>query len=220
MTFSANLLTVNRPFLIALFALDVLLIAAHTISGALLPKIPPLLNIAFDYSLGEFFNYLKWLGIVVFLVAAFLSRKVTLFLPFALVFLVMFLDDALMLHERGGEFFASSVGLQAFGGLRAQDYGELIVWGGLAALLLPALGVGILRSAPEDRAHAIILFGLIALFAVFGGALDVLHFLVANLPYGIQVFDLMEDGGEMMVASVILAHAATLPRQTGQVTSI
>ncbi|KKM00293.1 hypothetical protein LCGC14_1805880 [marine sediment metagenome] len=78
--------------------------------------------------------------------------------------------------------------------------------------LLPLLAWGALATPVWSRPIGLRLMALVVLYAFFGGLVDMLHGVFAGLPYGIQIADLIEDGGEMIVASLIVAHAVTLPK--------
>jgi hypothetical protein len=72
---------------------------------------PDLFNIGRDWSLGEIFNYLKWLLIIAILFRAYLQDKALLFLMMSLFFCIVLTDDALQLHERGSSFLILRSGL-------------------------------------------------------------------------------------------------------------
>lgn len=202
--------TMDKAVLVALIFVDLILIALHIGAGAYFDKIPTLLNIAFDNSLGEFFNYAKWATIIVLL--WFVSRRTgnPALLACAALFAVMLADDSLQIHERLGEVAVNAEAVGAASWANAQTLGEIAVWAVLAALLLPVMLYGFVKSTRAQWIPALRFLGLICLFVFFGGVIDALHQPVANIPYGPQLADLVEDGGEMIVASMIVAHAVAL----------
>ena len=202
--------TMDKGVLVALVLVDLVLIALHIVAGATMDKIPALLNIAFDFSLGEIFTYGKWAVIVVLLWSVSRRSGNPALMSCAVLFAVMLADDSLQIHERFGEMAVSSETVGGTSWAQAQAIGEILVWGILAVLLLPVVVYGFVKSTREQWRPALQFLGLIALFVLFGGVVDALHQPVANLPFGPQLADLVEDGGEMIVASMIVAHAVAL----------
>lgn len=202
--------TMDKTVLVALVFVDLILIAMHIGAGAYYDKIPALLNIAFDHSLGEIFTYAKWATIIVLL--WFVSRRTgnPALLACAALFAVMLADDSLQIHERLGEVAVNAEAVGEASWANRQTLGEIAVWAVLAALLVPVMLIGFVKSTRAQWIPALRFLGLICLFVLFGGVIDSLHQPVANLPYGPQLADLVEDGGEMIVASLIVAHAVAL----------
>jgi hypothetical protein len=206
--------TMDKTVLVSLVAIDLLLVAVHIIAGATMDKIPVLLNIAFDYSLGEYFGYAKWAVIIAIL--CIVSRRAgnPALLACAGLFTIMLADDSLQIHEKLGEMAVNTDWTSGTSWANGQTIGELAVWAALAGLLLPVVLFGFLKTKRMHWVPAFRFLGLIALFAVFGGLIDALHQPVAGLPFGPQLADLLEDGGEMIVASMIVAHAVALRHAT------
>jgi len=206
--------TMDKAVLVLLVTIDLTLILIHIGTGASFEKIPALLNISLDYSIGEFFNYAKWVTIIGILWVV--SRRVgnPALLACASLFAVMLADDSLQIHERFGELAVSAGQIGDASWATGQTLAEIAVWGALAGLLLPVILFGLWKSTREQWLPAFRFLGLIALFAVFGGLVDALHQPVEQLPFGVQLVDLIEDGGEMIVASIIVAHAVTLWNET------
>lgn len=198
----------HAPTLLLLLATDALLIAAHIVSGLVLPRVPDALNVARDLSLAEWVGYGKWLAAVWLLGIAWSRGRAHVLAAIAILLAVMLADDALQIHERGGALFAPA--LAPVGPLSAQDLGELAVFACFGAILLPLLVAGYLATPAADRATACRLFSALALFVLFGVGVDALHPLFEPLPFGEQVAHIFEDGGEMAVASLIVANAAAL----------
>lgn len=206
--------TLNGPTLVALAILDLVLIALHIVTGAIYDKIPVQLNIALDFSIAEFVGYAKWLVIIVLLWLISRRTRNPALLSCAVLFIVMVADDSLQLHERIGEAAVKANAVGGVGWAQAQTLAELAVWAGMAALLIPIVLLGFVKSSRVQWVPAARFLGLIAMFAVFGVVIDALHKPVADLPFGPQLADLVEDGGEMIVASIIVAHAMWLSNDT------
>ncbi len=170
-------------------------------------EMPHIWRISEDFSASEIFNYLKWLAICGLLAIVFMRTRIVLFAAFSFVFLLVLLDDMLQLHERGGAILVDDLGLSSFLGLRAQDYGELLVWGMLGLCALAALIIGFLNSPAHSRPFGsyflVILCGLVA--TAMG--LDMVNVVVgageASLFNKVMTgfITIAEDGGEMIVGS-------------------
>lgn len=202
--------TMDRRVLVALLTIDLILIALHIAAGAVFDEIPLLLNIAFDNSLGEIVGYAKWTAIIVILWLVSRRDGSPALLACAALFAMMLADDSLQIHERLGQVAANAERISATSWATGQTLGEIAVWIALALLLLPVILFGFAKSTRAQWRPALRFLGLVALFAVFGGLVDALHQPVSNLPFGPQLADLVEDGGEMVVASMIVAHAVAL----------
>jgi hypothetical protein len=123
------------------------------------------------------------------------------YLGFAALFVVVTIDDSAQVHERIGDMLAN-----AFPGRVSQDAGELIAFAGIAVFILPLLAMTTLLSGKPGLRIAICLTGLVAVLAMFGIFVDALHMVLPRIPYLTQVLDLVEDGGEMITGSIIVAY--------------
>lgn len=203
----------NIKILIYLLALDVVLIVFHITTGIFMEKIPSVLNIAQDRSLAEWFGYAKLACASLLLWLAYRASRIPVLLSFTVIFAAMVADDSMELHENLGGWASSAFDLIGVTGQRGQDVGELLVWGAMAIILLPILAFGVVKTLPQDRligfglaiCAAILTFFAIGVDAVHGPACSFL-----SVPYCFQLFDLIEDGGEMITQSFILAHVLTV----------
>lgn len=154
----------------------------------------------------EAFQTLQWLwsiGLVV-LIAVFLRRWAFAALLPLLGFLV--LTDTFELHERFGRQLADAMGLQPMLGLRARDLGELIVFGGAGLVVVPIALVGLWLASRADRRHIVRIFSLLLVVLFCGVVLDAVHILVVDDPGPGDAFGIIEDGGEMLGASLLVAY--------------
>ena len=196
--------------LAVLLSIDAILIGAHVATGLLLPKIPTWLNIAQDRSLPEFTCYAVMLAGAVVMWRAWRRTGLALCVSFAAALLLMMLDDSLQLHESLGAHEARVLGLGDFAGIEADHGGELIAWGILGIVLAVAGLFGLVRTPLNEWRQFYLLTALVGLLGFFAVGIDVLHDPVCAVAAGrghcAQIFDLVEDGGEMVVQSFILAH--------------
>jgi hypothetical protein len=128
----------------------------------------------------------------------------------AAVFFIVFLDDWMMVHERGGRILLRLIGSPAeIAGVRAQDVGELVVWAGLAALPLLAVLFLHLRSDARARQVSLALGVLMAALVFFGVVLDQVHSFFFD---GVASLGATEDGGELLTISAVAALSVGLLR--------
>jgi hypothetical protein len=128
----------------------------------------------------------------------------------AAVWAVVFLDDWMMVHERGARVLLRLVGSPTeIAGVRAQDVGELVVWAGLAALPLLAVLLVHRTSGLEARRISWAMGLLITAMVFFGVVMDQVHSFFFD---GIAPLGALEDGGELVTTSVAAALAIGLVR--------
>ncbi|SKC75800.1 hypothetical protein SAMN04324258_3490 [Krasilnikoviella flava] len=119
----------------------------------------------------------------------------------ALGFVVVLVDDRLMLHERAGAWLARSPAPVA-----GPAIGELVWLAGLALVLGAVLLAAHLRSSPAARAASIVLLLLTVALAGFGVLVDQLHVVVEGRAPHTYLVTAVEEGGELAVLSVIVAY--------------
>lgn len=198
---------VYRRVVVVLVTLDLLFIGLHAaLSGAVmagwLTAVPERLRITQDHSLPEMFNYLKWAVIVGCLVAAFRRTRLPLFASLAAIFLLVLLDDSLTIHEQLGDRLASLTGWD--------QSSELVAFAGLALIALVILIRG-LRDLPHAiRPQAFRFIGVLVALAACSVVIDFVHALVDHYLrlQNDRLAGLVEDGGEMLLASVAAAYSA------------
>ncbi len=193
-----------RSWLGALIALDALFLLAHVLF-----KFGVLggwrWSIEVDRGYGEWYMYAKeLLALGVFLALAGRGRRPQ-FLAWAVILFLVFVDDAFMVHERMGLFMSEHWTLPTIGTLRGRDVGELgffsLLLAGLAGLWLQArVWAGSLGR--RTWWQLTLLFGALAGFAV---VVDVFHQL-SPWRWLRGILALLEDGGELLVMSLILGY--------------
>lgn len=182
-----------------LLTVGLLLIAAH-LATKTLGITEYLLDLGVDRGYGEFFQYVMTLWTVLLLAALGFRRRASVFFAWALAASYLGMDDALSLHERAG--FAFAAWAPHWGGA-AVHVGELLWLGAVGLVLFSAVAVTHLRASRDDRAVSGVLVLLFAVLTFFGVAIDAIHHLLFPDP----IFDVLgttiEDGGEILVMSVI-----------------
>ena len=177
----------------------------------------PLLALTRDRGYPEMYQYIKESWIVVLLFSMLIRTRAAGYSVWALLFLYLLFDDALKIHETFGGYIAVRLEFTPFRGLRAQDFGELAVSAMAAALLLTSLilfyvrGLGAFRQVTR---HLLLLLLALAFFGIF---VDMLH---VTAERGSKVYDLLgavEDGGEMVVMSVVAWYVFLLNVRDGDI---
>lgn len=176
----------------------------------------PLLSIQCDRSYAELFQYLKEIWLVLLLVVTAWRSGMKGYLAWALVFVYMLLDDALMVHEKLGAAVAQSMSMHGVMGLRPQDMGELLVTCSFGLLLLIPLSVCMWRSPPAFYRASLHLMLLVLCIASFGVAVDMVHVMVGKQTILYPILGMLEDGGEMIVMTFVVAYAWLLVTGSGQ----
>jgi len=203
------------PFLLLLVVADCGFIFLHIllITGVL---DSPLLSLGHDRGYSEIFQYIKEFWIIALLLIVLTKTRTTGYGVWALLFLYLLLDDALQLHETFGVYLANRIDLNSIVGLRIQDFGELAISATAAALLLMSLILPYLRGAPAFRQTTKHLLLLILSLAFFGVFVDMLHVMFRS--WNIAAFlEVVEEGGEMLVVSVIVWYVYVLNEVGGLV---
>jgi hypothetical protein len=164
--------------------------------------------LTYDWSYAEIYQYIKevYIAAAFFLLAYF--RKFPGYLVWSGLFFYFFLDDAFQFHETVGGLIANNLNFETMFGLRAQDFGELIIY---ACVGLIFFCFGILSYLRCDDYHKKVwrtLLGLVVLLVFVGVGLDMLHQVIDSSGTSIGIFRIgsligaMEDFGEMIVMSL------------------
>lgn len=193
----------KRNFLLLLLAIDFILMLFH-----IFHNYSPFLNsemfsIAKDQGIAEIFGYLKWILIVVGLIIIRKQENERRYLSWALLFIYLLTDDAFSLHERVGYHIEKLISLTFFG-LNGQNVGELLYF---TCVGIPIIGWLIFNYWKGGALYKQFSRNLIALFCllVFFGVFIDLGRTIFPKNHFYALIDLLEDGGELIVASFILS---------------
>ncbi|WP_432945071.1 hypothetical protein ACQPXM_04570 [Kribbella sp. CA-253562] len=169
-------------------------------------------NISSDHGIAESFGYVQLFWAVLLLVWLGLFGRRRSYLPWALLFGYLLVDDFFGLHEAAGTALVDATGRSpeqlVFAGVRLQDLGELGFALSVGLVLLALLVWGYLRGTARTRATYRRLFGLSLLLAVFGMLVDGLATGVGDS--GLQLLHLLEDGGELLAMTAVLGYVVSL----------
>ena len=198
----------GRPLLSLLLLIDITFIAVHLWLWSR-GQLSTQLNIESDGSIPELFNYLKWAASAVACAYAFSRRREPLYLAWAMLFSYFLLDDANRIHEQLGNRLATAFDLGPALALRGQDFGELAVSLTVGTVLLSVMAVVYWRADNFDDSKRFTQRQLpwLAVLIFCGVVVDLLHVQIGifRLPTLTLIFGVIEDGGEMIAASVLTA---------------
>jgi hypothetical protein len=171
----------------------------HVYTG-LLPD--SLYSLSRDRGYAEFFQYTKELWIAVLFLALAIRQRKPVYLIFSFLFLYFLIDDSFEFHEQTGSLLAETLHLEPLFGLRSVDMGELAVSIFFGGLFFTAIGITYALSAPGERKISTQVILLIVIMAIFGVLLDMLEIMTEH-PGLSELLKILEEGGEMLVMSVI-----------------
>ncbi|WP_448621136.1 hypothetical protein [Geodermatophilus sp. URMC 65] len=177
-----------------------------------------------DGGWSEVWGYCLQATLVLSLLVLAVRTRHAVWAAWALLYAAALADDGMRLHENKGAWLAEMLGKKlwfppdGFLGLRANDLGEVLVWGLLAVVPLGLVVLLHRRSDRWNRRGSIAVAVLVAAYVFFGGVVDQLHVLVLDTPLE-GVMGTVEDGGELVVLSVTVAFVAGLLGRARQVRS-
>lgn len=164
------------------------------------------LHVSIDNGIAEHWQYVKWALLALLLTFMSLRGRSVVYLAWALLFLYLLIDDSQQIHETYGGKIAAALELQPAFGLRAQDFGELAVTAIAAVPLFGFLAVAYLLTSQRDaRTFTHDMIVLVVALAFFGVGVDMLDIAVP-WPSAQTTLNLVEDGGEMIVATFMVAY--------------
>lgn len=220
-----------RRIVATLLLIDVLLLLAPIVAGGLvylglLEAVPQQLKLQPVWSLPSLFIYLKWLLIAACLATAWRKSDEPLLLSLAIIFGLLLIDDSLELHEQLGTATKDWLGYGPAFGLRGDDLGELTIWAILGAVCCAVFALGYRRSSLAGRGIGHVFLLGIAALAACGIVVDMLSIMAHDFGDGTVnratrfLFRCVEDGGELMIASLLLAFALVTLRDHAPTTAV
>lgn len=198
-----------------LLATDVVFIILHLIyeySGILSN---PRFSLELDRGYGELFQYLKEYWIVLLLGFLAVQKRSPLYLAWSLLFSYLLLDDSLEIHEKLGGVISNKLAFSSALNLRAGDFGELVVSASVGLFFLIFIAIAYRFGDRTSRKTSKYLIMMLCALALFGIVVDMIHILVLYTSLD-PLLALVEDGGEMVVMSVIAWFVFLLPERSSQ----
>jgi hypothetical protein len=205
-TLLAALVLVDLGFILV----NAIAIGLHQLG--VIDAVPEMLRITQDRALPEDFNYLKWTIIVLALVWMSVRDHWLPPLLWAVVFAMILADDSFQLHEWLGSTIAALIELPSSTYFYADDLGEMLAFGVMGLIALALTATLFTRHGAPARALSL-RYGLVILaLGGFGVGVDAMHQLASHYAEGTavatlisQIFGMIEEGGEMIVASIAVA---------------
>lgn len=207
----------SGEILLLLLATDLLVILAHLVCRFSSIAKNPYWLIAQDQGFGETFQYFKELWLFYSFISLSKIRFEKSYLSFALLFLYLFVDDSLSVHERLGKLIAGALNFPPLIGLQPKDLGELLVSTIVGIFFVLIISCSYWLGSQRFRHVCKRIAILIGCLAFFGVVVDMLHIMTKQikipfLPLNV-IFELVEDGGEMLVITVLCWYGVSLLRQ-------
>jgi hypothetical protein len=201
--------------LAALVSVDLALIALHLAKPYFELLRPHYFSLEADGGIAESYGYVKEGAVVVAMLLCWKRRRSPTFFVWSVVFAILLIDDSFSLHERVGEWLGIELGLPGWLGLRPQDVGELLFAAVLGCATLALLGAAIARERGAAVAPSITLAVLLGALVLCGVVIDAVHVIAyfsrSSLAW---VLTIVEDGGELLVMSLIAGYAYKLTIRT------
>lgn len=166
-----------------------------------------------DRSYGELFQYIKEFWIMLMFGMLLIKCRRLVYGVGLFLFSYLLLDDSLQLHENIAGFLVRSAGWHLGDkqfGLRYQDYGEILVTGTVGGWFILLLALAYKRGAKGVRRvckHIVVFCFALAFFGVF---VDMLNIVMQAFPVMAASMNVLEDGGEMLVMSVMAWYTYAL----------
>ena len=166
-----------------------------------------------DWSYAEVFQYLKELWIALILGFCAWQRKSFLLIAWALLFTYLLIDDSLRIHEVIGDRISNLLQFRDTFGLRAVDFGELLVSATVAIGFTIVICWAYSRSKSTERKYSHVLSLFLIALAITGVLFDLIHVVVSGNFYFNFIFALLEDGGEQIIMSFALSFVYAIDWQ-------
>jgi len=154
----------------------------------------------------EFFQYMKWAFVSIAFLYMSYFRKSYLYLLWSFLFLYLFCDDIIGMHEHAGKLLSEHINFDPWFELKIQDVGELFFSLILGFLFFIGFVWGYRKAEYHFKNVTIDMFLLVGVLGFFGVFIDTLH-MIAHFAWKINlIFTIGEDGGEMFIGSFMVAY--------------
>jgi hypothetical protein len=208
-----------RRLLLLLIAADLAFILLHVIyvETSLLRGRP--FSLEADNGLPEAYQYVKQFWLALSMAALFRRTREIVYIGWTIVFAFLLMDDAFQFHEHFGQWLAAHYSVPVAFGLRPDDIGELLFAGAIGGVTLVLIGFGYWRGDQQARIVSRDMAILVVLLAGLGVGVDVLHVITYfKAPLLGHFLLIVEDGGEMIVVSLMAAYIFNVLNHDGRAT--
>ena len=208
---------IRRPenlFLVLLLSADFFYFILHLLSAySTMPKAiiigdivisiqKDLLYLGKDRGFAEFFQYIKYLWIVIIVMIISIRKSQWRFLIWNLLFIYLLVDDFVMVPEKLGEKLASIFNLPSILVLEPKYIGQIVYAFFVGILVLLIISITMIRGNPQFRSFSKVMIGLVIALGVVGVGIDALNDFIKNNTLLIY-FSILEDGSEMIIVSIM-----------------
>lgn len=197
-------------FVALLLCADLAFIALHSAYDLTSLVNNPLYSLGEDSGYSEMYQYIKWFWVTLLLGYVSVSKRSFHYISWALVFAYFLFDDALSIHEDVGERVAETFALTSLLGIRPRDFGELAVSLAAGVLLLSFIAWAYARGSQTFKKRSQDLLLLILALVFFGVVVDMAEIAIEAGQALKFILKVVEDGGEMVVASLMLWYVFML----------
>ena len=204
----------HNKFLFLLLSADCLFIILHIFHDYTGFFVDPRYAISKDRGFGEIFQYVKeyWVSLIFFWLAV--KNRSLLYLSYSLLFVYILVDDSFMIHEKLGKEISIYFGFPTMLKLRPRDFGEMSIYAIVGLSFLFLVGLTYPGSTQNLKKTCRKSFVFLAIFFLFGAVIDMATIMIANIfsknSLWYSLIILLEDGGEMIIVSVILWYVFLL----------
>ncbi len=200
----------TNSFLGIILVIDLLFIIAHLTIGVIASLDPNFkwtlyepIMVTTEKGYPEYFQFVKYTSIILALGLIINKEKAKNYIFWISLFILLFLDDSLEIHEKAGIIIGENITFKPFYGLREQDIGELIYAGAMGLLVVFIMVLSFKNSNKLFKRTSIDISILLVIFLFFGIVIDFAHVLFNSNEYVSFILGWLEDSGEMILLSLI-----------------
>ena len=208
-----------RTLLLLLLAADLAFIFLHVlyVETTLLRGRP--FSLEADNGLPEAFQYVKQFWVALCMALMFRRVREVVYIGWMLVFTFLLMDDAFQIHEHIGQWLGANYALPVVFGLRPDDIGELLFAAFIGSVTTVLIGFGYWRGDADARIVSRDMIIMVIVLAGLGVGVDILHVITYfKAPLLAQFLLILEDGGEMLVVSAMVAYMVNVLNHRGRAT--
>ncbi len=196
-----------------LLSADFVFILLHTLRPFVPALSNPLFSIGEDAGYGEIFQYIKEFWAVLLVALVYVKTKEKGYFAWAFLFFIFLLEDSLLFHEHAGKFIRTLFNVSIFG-IRPQSMASLIYILIVGLIFSVVMGLSFWRGSDSFKKISFDLTILVAALLFCGVFVDFVHDVFLDARWSIRfLLGLVEDGGEMLVISLINAYLFLLNRR-------
>ncbi len=203
--------------LLVLLFVDVALIVLHAFNGSGGQARRELFQIDAQYGLGSIVMFAKLAFAIWLLSEIRYIRRDRAFDFWKFLFLYVLLDDIFEISTHAGRWVGTLFSFEEFMGLAPADYGKFAFAIGGGLIVSAFLGYLLRRSSRNFVSASFAIFVLLSAFAFFAVFFDIVHAFFNEDPRLGFAFGMLEEGGEMIVISFLVAYLFYFYRVSGAV---